>query len=159
MWWRRLRYVLVLIALCSIATCPAAKRACTAKQRTREADDLLEYLADRVAASIATTGHVPPTAAGPTPLPTCCEVGGTCDPDPATWAEPGWQALQFSIDAEYRYTYSYLPDPGGRSAVVRAVGDLDCNGESSLYEIQIAIDPSDSNRGVSRTWTRKQRYE
>ena len=90
--WRRFRYVLLLIGLCSIATCPAAKRGCTAKQRAKEADQLLEYLADRVEASISASGHVPGTAAGPTPLPTCCEVGGTCEPDPTTFASPGWQA-------------------------------------------------------------------
>ena len=118
MWWRRFRYLLLLIALCSVATCPAAKRACTAKRRANEADQLLEYIADRVEASIKATGHVPGTAAGPTPLPTCCEVGGTCEPDPATWATPGWQALQFSIDGDYRYTYSYEPDASGRTAVV-----------------------------------------
>ena len=50
MWWRRLRYVLLLIALCAIATCPAAKRSCTARTRSAEADQLLGYLADRVAA-------------------------------------------------------------------------------------------------------------
>lgn len=155
MWWRRLRYVLLLIALCSIATCPAAKRACTAKRRAKEADQLLEYLADRVESSIAATGHVPATAAGPTPLPTCCEVGGTCEPDPATWAAPGWQALQFSIDGDYRYTYTYLPDPSGRSAILRAVGDLDCDGTSSTYELEVRIAPD----GVTRTWTRNQPYE
>jgi hypothetical protein len=155
MWWRRFRYVLLMIALCSIATCPAAKRSCTAKQHAREADELLEYLADRVEASITATGHVPSVAAGPTPLPTCCELGGTCEPDPATWATPGWQGLQFSIDGEYRYTYSYVPDPGGRSAIVRAVGDLDCNGTASLFEVEVRIDGA----GVSKTWTRKQPYE
>jgi hypothetical protein len=155
---RRFRYVLLLIALCSIATCPAAKRSCTAKQRAREADQLLEYLADRVAASIAATGHVPGTPAGPTPLPTCCEVGGTCEPDRTLWATPGWQALQFSIDDDHRYTYSYIPDPSGRSAIVRAVGDVDCDGETSLYELEVRIDGT-GDAVVRRTWTRKQPYE
>ncbi len=155
MWWRRFRYVLLLIALCSIATCPAAKRACTAKQRAKEADPLLEYIAERVEASIKATGQVPGTAAGPTPLPTCCEVGGTCEPDPATWATPGWQALQFSIDGDYRYTYSYEPDASGRSAVVRATGDLDCDGTGSTFEVEIRIEGT----GVTRTWTRKEEYE
>jgi len=155
MWWRRLRYMLLLIGLCAIATCPAAKRSCTAKTHAQEAEELLEYLADRVGAGIAATGRVPAVAAGPTPLPACCEQGGTCDADPALWAVPGWQALGFSIDDEYRYTYSYVPDPGGRSAIVRAVGDVDCDGETSLYEVEIRIDGG----GVKRTWTRKNPYE
>ena len=155
--WRRFRYVLLLISLCAIATCPAAKRSCTAKSRAREADQLLEYLADRVAAGIVATGHVPPTPAGPTPLPACCEQGGACSPDDAPWATPGWQALAFSIDNDYRYTYSYVPDPSGRSAIVRAVGDVDCDGETSLYEIEIAASPGPLV--VTRTWTRKNPYE
>ena len=157
MWWRRLRYVLLLTSLCAIATCPAAKRSCTAKSRAREADQLLEYLADRVAAAITATGRVPPTAAGPTPSPACCEQGGECSRDDATWAAPGWQALAFSIDDDYRYTYSYVPDASGRSAIVRAVGDVDCDGETSLFEVEIAI--GGSGDGVTRTWTRNNPYE
>jgi hypothetical protein len=155
MWWRRVRYVLLLAALCAIATCPTAKRSCTAKTRAQEANDLLDYLGDRVAARIAATGRVPPIAAGPTPLPACCEQGGTCSQDATAWATPGWQALAFSIDDDYRYTYTYIPDPGGRSAIVRAVGDLDCNGETSLYELELRIESD----GVKRTWTRKNPYE
>jgi hypothetical protein len=148
--------MLLLAALCAVATCPAAKRACMAKHHSQEADELLGYLADRVEASISATGRVPATPAGPTPLPTCCEQAeGTCSPDAALWATPGWQALGFSIDDDYRYTYSYVPDPSGRSAIVRAIGDLDCNGESSLYELEIRIAPD----GVQRTWTRKNPYE
>jgi hypothetical protein len=144
---RRFRYVMLLIALCSIATCPAAKRSCTAKQRAREVDQLLDYLADRVSESIAATGHVPAVPAGPTPLPTCCEQGGTCEPDPSLWAIPGWQALGFSIDNQHRYTYSYVPDPGGRSAIVRASGDLECDGDATVHEVEIRIEGT----GVSRT--------
>lgn len=155
MWWRRLRYVLLLVGLCAIATCPAAKRSCTAKSQAREAEELLEYLADRVAASITAHGHVPATPAGPTPLPACCEMGGTCEPDPSLWATPAWQALAFSIDGEYRYTYAYLPAADGRSAIVRAVGDVDCDGESGTLEVEVKIDGA----GITRTWTRKNPYE
>ena len=63
--------------------------------------------------------------------------------------------LQFSIDGEYRYTYSYQPDASGRSAVVRAIGDLDCDGTASTYELEIRIEGT----GVTRTWTRTQPYE
>jgi len=155
MWWRRFRYMSLLIALCAIATCPSAKRACTARSRAKEADQLLDYLADRVVARIATTGRVPPQAAGPTPVPACCEQGGACSPDETLWATPGWQALGFSVDGEYRYTYSYIPDPGGRSAVVRAVGDVDCDGDTSVYEITIRIDAD----GVHRVASSKNPHE
>ncbi|MBX3160729.1 MAG: hypothetical protein KF773_32485 [Deltaproteobacteria bacterium] len=153
--WRRFRYLLLLVGLCSLATCPAAKRSCTARAKAREADQLLEYLVERVTAVVAATGRVPPLAAGPTPLPSCCDIGGTCEADPAVWSAPGWQALRFTIDGEYRYTYAYLPDPSGRSATLRAVGDLDCDGESSLYEVELAVE----GLGVQATWTRRDPYE
>lgn len=156
MWWRRFRYMLLLAGLCAIATCPSAKRACTAKANAREADELTEYLADRIAGAIAAHGRVPAAAAGPTPLPACCErEDGICEPDPALWATPAWQALAFSIDGDHRYTYSYTPSEDGRSAVVRAVGDTDCDGETASYEVEIRIDSD----GVHRTQTRKNPYE
>jgi len=155
MWWRRFRYVLWLVGLCALGTCPAAQRSCKAKSRAREAEQLLTYLADRVEAASAATGHVPETPAGPTPTPGCCERGGTCEADPAAWSAPGWKALAFSIDGEHRYTYSYAPAPGGRAAVLRAVGDLDCDGQLAVYELEIRIEPI----GPLRRWTRKDPYE
>ena len=151
MWWRRLRYVLLLVALCAIATCPTAKRSCTAKTRAAEADELLEYLADRVAAHVAATGRVPATAAGPTPQPGCCEQGGTCSPDATVWAQPGWRQLGFSIDGAYRYTYQYIPDPSGLSATLRAAGSLDCEGTTSSVEIKLTV----VGGKVSRVWSHK----
>ncbi len=154
-WWGRVRYALALAGLCAIATCPIAKRSCTAKQRAREADDLLDYLADRVADAVTATGKVPPLHAGPTPQPACCDQGGTCAPDAHTFDTPAWHAIGFSIDTPYRYTYEYVPDPSGLSAIVRAVGDVDCNGTSSLYELKLEV----KGTRVERTWTRKDPYE
>jgi hypothetical protein len=153
--WRRLRYVLGLIALCAIATCPAAKRSCTAHRRAAEADDLLDAIADRVAAIVATTGHVPPVAAGPTPQPSCCDQGGTCSADAKTWDSPGWRALEFSIDGSYRYTYQYTPDPSGSGALVTAIGDLDCDGHRGRYELRLTVDGTK----LERSWTRTDPYE
>jgi hypothetical protein len=155
MWWRRLRYLLLLAALCSIATCPSAKRACTANTRAQEAEDLLSYLADRVAAIYAETGKLPPLPAGPSPVPKCCEQGGTCAPDPTVWATPGWRELGFSIDDSYRYTYQYVPDPTGMSATLRAIGDLDCDDQPSLYEVKLTVIMG----RLSRQWMRKDPFE
>lgn len=151
MWWRRVRYVLLLAAMSAIATCPAGRRACTRNARAQEAEDLLAYLGDRVADVHAATGKLPPLAAGPTPVPSCCDQGGACAADPSLWATEGWRALGFSVDGTYRYTYSYAPDPGGTSATLRAIGDLDCDGRSSLYEVKLTV------RGgtLSQVWTRK----
>ena len=155
MWWRRLRYLLLLAALCSIATCPSAKRACTANTRAQEAEDLLSYLADKVSTAYTSTGRFPPTAAGPTPVPSCCEQGGACEPDPTVWETAGWRELGFSIDDSYRYTYSYAPDPSGTTATLRAVGDLDCDDLRSLREVKLSI----ASGKVVRAWTRTDPYE
>jgi len=155
MWGRRLRYVLTLIALCAIATCPAAKRSCTAKNRSREAENLLGVLADHVATAVATTGKVPPTATGPTPQPSCCEQGGECKADPSVWTAPGWRELQFSVDGSHRYTYQYVPDASGQSAVLRATGDLDCDDVTGVYELRVTV----KGTSLLRAWHRQNPYE
>lgn len=155
MWWRRLRWFLTLAALCAIATCPAAKRSCTAKNRSREADELVTAIADRVAHNVAVTGKVPLMPAGPSPVPSCCEQGGVCKADFAVWNTAGWRDLGFSVDGPYRYTYQYLPDPSGNAAVIRATGDLDCDGVSSLYELKLTV----VGTLVHRAWRRVNPYE
>ena len=146
--WRRVRYVLVLLALCAIATCPAAKRACNAKIRAREAEQLLGVIADKVEQHVAVTGRVPGTAAPLTPQLACCEQGGQCQPDPATWAAPGWKELEFSIDDPYRYAYEYSPDPSGQSTTVRAIGNLDCDSALSTYELHLTV----KGTALERAW-------
>jgi hypothetical protein len=155
MWWRRVRWLLTLIALCSIATCPSAKRACTAKNQAQEADDLVNVLGDRVAQIATTTGKVPPTPAGPTPQPSCCDQGGACAPDANLWSAQGWRDLQFSVDGPYRYTYQYIPDANGQGATIRATGDLDCDGVPSVYELKLTL----QNGSVRRAWRRQNPYE
>jgi len=149
--WRRVRYVLALVALCAIATCPAAKRACTSKIRAREAEELIGVIADKVEQHVAVTGRVPGTAAPLTPQLACCEQGGQCQPDPATWAAPGWKELEFSIDDPYRYAYEYTPDPNGQSATVRATGNLDCDSAVSTYELRLTV----KGTALDRAWIRR----
>ena len=155
MWWRRVRYLLLLTALCAIATCPSAKRACTANTQAQEAEDMLGYLADQAALAHAANGKLPATPAGPTPALPCCDQGGACAPDPALWSDPAWRALAFSIDDEHRYAYQYVPDATGTSAVLRATGDLDCDGQPALFEVKLEI----KNGVLVRTWSRKQPRE
>lgn len=152
-WWRRLRYVLLLIALCAIATCPAARRSCIARTRAAEADQLLGYLADRVAAHVAATGRVPPTAAGPTPEPGCCARGGTCTADAALWSAPGWRELGFSIDGDHRFSYQYAPAPSGLGATLRATGDVACDGTARVVELKLTV----AGGQLLRAWSHRPR--
>ena len=150
--WRRVRYVLALLALCAIATCPAARRSCDAKIRAREAEQLIGVIADKVEQHVAVTGRVPGTAAPLTPQVSCCELGGQCKPDDTTWTAPGWRELEFSIDGPYRYAYAYTPDPDGQGAVVRAVGNLDCDQALSTYELRLTV----KGTSLERAWTHRE---
>lgn len=49
---------------------------------------------------------------------------------------PTWRALQFEIEDEFYMSYSFISSGVGEDAMftARAEGDLDCDGESSLFE-------------------------
>ena len=137
--WKKLRYVLVLVGLCALATCPSAVRAWHTRERAREAPQLLDVLADRVEAVWKARGRFPQEPAGPTPpLGACCDQGGECAVDAAQWQRGGWAALGFTIDDPNRYSYQVQLVDGGQAIVLRATGDLDCNGVSGVYEVRLA---------------------
>lgn len=153
--WPRVRYGMVLVGLCALATFPTAQRSCTAKNRAREATNLLTVLADRIEDHVRSTGRMPPRAAPRTPIVPCCLRGGTCTSDATMWNANAWRDLEFWIEGKFRYTYEYRPDPSGRSAIVQASGDLNCDGKTSLYELKLRI----SGNAVERTWSRRDPYE
>jgi hypothetical protein len=82
--------------------------------------------------------HVPRESVGPTPpAGACCASGdGKCAPDPALWSHPTWQALNFSIEDPHYYSYQYEVLDGGKAFVARAIGDLDCDGVLSTFELE-----------------------
>ena len=113
---------------------------------------MLAYLVERLEQSYAATGKLPTEPAGPTPAEACCGASedGACRPDPSLWSAPGWRALAFSIDDPFRFQYEYAPEPGGRSAVLRATGDVDCDGTSSKYEVKLEV----TGGKLTQTWSR-----
>jgi len=137
--WRRLRWVLALIGLCALATCPAAQRQCAAKRDAREAPELLGYLVDQVKAYVAEHNALPDIEVGPTPaVGTCCADGDTCKVDPSRWDDPGWRALRFSIDGRHRFAYSAHRD--GPALVLQAIGDRDCDGVHATVTVRLTLD-------------------
>ena len=156
--WRRVRYVLLLIGLAALATCPAAWRDYRRRNRAREARNLLEYMARLVEAEYRDrSGRLPQQSVGPTPpIGRCCEQGGRCVVDKTLWGDPAWRALRFSIDDPHRYSYQYELAEGGREVTLRAIGDLDCDG---LYgKVEVRLVPGDGG-GLVRTWTSDQPLE
>lgn len=81
----------------------------------------------------------PQLSAGPTPpLGACCKNGGMCDPDPILWAGPEWRALAFSVEQPHSYSFEYrVTQASGPNAsfTARAIGDLDCDGEYSTFQM------------------------
>jgi hypothetical protein len=150
--WRRARYVLLLIGLAAIATCPAAWRDFRRKQRSEEATDVLRYLAGLVRAEYtARDGRLPQQSVGPTPpIGRCCEQGGRCEATADTFADPAWRALRFSLDDPFRYSYQYEVVDNGRVAILRAFGDLDCDSVQSTIEVR--LDPGGDGTLIEH-WT------
>lgn len=80
----------------------------------------------------ATTGRLLSAPMTP-PAGTCCkQPGGTCKPNMGDWQHETWKALMFKPSEPHRYSYEVVVD--GSTVIVRAVGDLDCDGELSTYE-------------------------
>jgi hypothetical protein len=136
--WRRARWLLALVGLCTLATCPAATRTCSQRRHAREAPLMLGYLVDEIRGHVAAHGALPDITAGPTPpIGSCCREDSTCAPEAAQWQTPGWQALRFSIDGRHRFSYQVAKD--GPALVLTATGDQDCDGVVALYEVRLTV--------------------
>lgn len=152
--WRRVRWVLGFVALCTLATCPAAIGRCRVEETLAEAPSLLRYLADQVRAYVAEHGALPAITAGPTPpVGTCCSNGDTCPVDRDRWLDPSWRAIGFSIDGRHRYSYQIARD--GDALILRAIGDLDCDGVLSTLELRLTL----VDGRLVEAWTETNRYE
>ncbi len=67
----------------------------------------------------------------------CCKhPGQQC---PAEAGPPPWDELGDPFVEPHRYSYEFIPGPDGLDASfkVRAVGDLDCDGTLSTYELSV----------------------
>ncbi|MCA9527051.1 MAG: hypothetical protein KC549_12235, partial [Myxococcales bacterium] len=74
-----------------------------------------------------------PEPAPPTPAEIPCGSGDRKPAAPDLWAHPAWQALSFATPDHPRYQYSFVTSPTGFTA--RALGDLDCDGVLSTFEV------------------------
>ena len=109
------------------------------------------YFARTIATPEGPATRCMPRAAGPTP--------GRPSPEPVDvdWEAPEthdgetWRALGFAPDEPVRFSYSFEPvaagcalrsDPGAFLVSLRAEGDLDGDGERSIFERRAGVDPS-----------------
>jgi len=74
------------------------------------------------------------------PAGECCKhPKGKCPAGAGDWKQPAWQALHFELADPHYYSYELLVDPTG--FVVRAVGDLDCDGDLATFELRATGKP------------------
>lgn len=82
-----------------------------------------------------------PDSQAATPVASCCgSPGAKCPGNPSDWDIETWRALQFSLDDPHYFRYEYestgsaSAGPGSRFTI-RALGDLNCNGDQSTFEM------------------------
>ena len=75
----------------------------------------------------------PLIAAPLTPAKSACDLGVKMIPMNASdWAHPGWKKVRFTA-GDQPYQYELITD--GKAFTARAIGDLDCDGVKSTFEI------------------------
>lgn len=80
---------------------------------------------------------------GITPIRSCCAGGiRRCQSRRADWRHATWRRLGFGLSGAHRYRYQLLWEPGTmrHRVVLRALGDYNCNGRSSLLQRVGTID-------------------
>ena len=104
-----------------------------------------------------------PVAQGWSPVQgTCCgQTGQKCNPSVARniWTLSTWQALNFSVDDPFYY--SYQTQGNGGSAIgdrynLEASGDLNCDGTFSLYRRSATVDQNYAVSGGSGIYTQRE---
>ena len=72
-----------------------------------------------------------------------CQVGGRCPGGSEEWStSPTWTALNFAIPEPYNYRPAYVSSGTATEAefITKAQGDLDCDGQRSLFRRAGSID-------------------
>ncbi len=86
-----------------------------------------------------------PSSIGPTPAKgiCCSKYDGECPGNEEWWQGQTWKTLGFSIPQAHQYSYEYTLNDDKKSFVLRAYGDVDCDGVYSVYSLYGAIADDD----------------
>jgi hypothetical protein len=57
-----------------------------------------------------------------------------------SFSHPSWRAIGYSVEGDVYYATDFVTAPDGKSVVVRARGDIDRDGVTSLFELDVRID-------------------
>jgi hypothetical protein len=122
---------LFLQGICAAVAIPAFVKY-TRRAKTVEATMNVRRLADAAVAYYAENGKLPPMSDWTPAGKACGQPGNRFAPDPSVWERSPWRELSFSVDTPsyYQYRVTML---GENDAAIEARGDLDCDGEFSLF--------------------------
>jgi hypothetical protein len=104
------------------------------------ARDLAAYMEMEVAKGKRPSRFPPSAPATPTRVPS----GDKFTPNASTWSHPTWKAIHFEMGSPMRYSYEIITSKDGRTATVRAHGDLDGNGKLSTIERAVTLNKDGS---------------
>lgn len=106
------------------------------------------YAIARALADYATRTRVPGKRARFPPsaplVPDDIPYGKRVTPNPHAYSHPSWQDIGFSSDRPTFYACDFITAKDGRSVVVRARGDIDGDGTTSLFELDVRLDAHDT---------------
>jgi prepilin-type N-terminal cleavage/methylation domain-containing protein len=134
--------LMIVVAIVGILATVAIPAFMDYVKRSKKSEAILQLnkIGKNAKRTYGETASYPSGTAGPTPTPPgsrgCC--GGTgarpnhCAASPAAWTGV-WRALDFEIDEDSLFYYSY----GGaaQSFTATAIGDLDCDGTEVTYTL------------------------
>lgn len=155
--------VVAIIGLLAAVAIPSFHRYML-RAKTSEAREMLHrmysqgrayYLETFGGQAVGGIPHQFPRTQATTPAVTCCDAGGQrCQPTVTDWQSPTWLALHFSMDDPHYYRYEFVSGGTGLSAsfTARALGDLDCDGVESTYEMYVSVDSEGNPSGAGNQW-------
>ena len=126
--------LIVVVGIIGIAASVGVPKLMMSLRRanTKEAVDNVTRLFENVSDVYRHDKQLPPATAM-TPTASCCgHRGDKCSPDEANW-NGTWRTLKFALDDPHYYRYQYTVTATGFA--VTAVGDLDCDGVLSKFEM------------------------
>jgi hypothetical protein len=77
-------------------------------------------------------------------VPDDIPYGKRVTPNPHSFSHPSWRDIGFTSDKPTFYACDFLTSKDGRSVVVRARGDIDGDGTTSLFELDVRLDARDT---------------
>lgn len=102
--------------------------------RKNEAELQLNKIGKNLKTYYIVNAAFPQGAAKQLPAKSCCgQPNNRCAATQDWLSDPVWQALDFSIDEDSLFQYSYTSD--GKTFHAEAIGDLDCDGISITYKL------------------------